>query len=199
MNSTEAQAQQEVAQVVRIVEELTGLSSRWSGQVELVPGAQYRGQKSFSCHISIRASLAQDESRWMTFIHEALHSVSAGFVGEDYRSARGWEEGVVEQLQRLFRAEVLDRLGVHVEEAVFAEAEGKYLYNLYIEYLEQLRQLLQDEPEGFYLDLLRTPIKARAARIYARGSALGLPQGVFIRIFSTASATMRDKLTGDLL
>ena len=55
----------------------------------------------------------------MTFIHEALHSVSAGFMGEDYRSARGWEEGVAEQLQRLLRVEVLDRLGAHMEEAVF--------------------------------------------------------------------------------
>lgn len=117
----------------------------------------------------------------------------------DYEQAPGWKERVVEQLQRLLRAEVLDRLGVHVEEAVFTEAGGKHLYNRYIEYLEQFRQLLQDEPEEFYLDLLRIPIKARAARIYARGSALGLPQGVFIRIFSTANATMRDKLTGDLL
>ena len=55
----------------------------------------------------------------MLFIHEVLYSVSAGFAGEDDRSARGWEKGVAEQLQRQLRAEVLDRLGVHVEEAVF--------------------------------------------------------------------------------
>jgi len=185
MDSTEAQTQQEIEGIVSIVEGLTGLTSRWSGRVELVPGAPYMGQKSFSCHISIRVSLAQEEARWMTFIHEALHSVSVGFVGEDYRNARGWEEGVVEQLQRLFRAEVLDRLGVSVSEAVFTEAEGKHLYNPYIGYLEQFRQLFEDEPEDFYLDLLRTPINARAARIFARGSsALTLPRGVFVRIFS---------------
>ena len=41
MGSTEAQAQQEVAQVVRIVDELTGLPSRWGGWVELMPKPNY--------------------------------------------------------------------------------------------------------------------------------------------------------------
>jgi len=48
MNSTEAQAQQEVAQVVRLVEEVTGLTSQWSGQVELVPDAEFLGKKLYS-------------------------------------------------------------------------------------------------------------------------------------------------------
>ena len=42
MDSAEAQAQQEVAQVVRIVDELTGLPSRWGGWVELMPKPNYK-------------------------------------------------------------------------------------------------------------------------------------------------------------
>jgi len=200
MNSTEAQTQQEMVQIISVVQELTGLTSRWSGRVELVPDAPYMGQKSFACHVSIRASLAQEQVRWATLIHEAFHSVSAGFNREDFRNARGWEEGVVEQLQRLFRVPVLDRLGVSVNDVVFAESEGKHLYNPYIEHLEDFRQLLNDDLIDFYLGLLRTPIKSRASQILNRGMAEShLSPKAFVLLFSAANATMRDKVKGEYL
>ncbi len=89
MDSTEAQAQQEIAQVVLVVEELTGLPSRWSGRVELVPDAEFRGKKLFSCSILLDTAVAQHPVRWRTLIHEALHSVSAGYTRADYDTLIG--------------------------------------------------------------------------------------------------------------
>ncbi len=84
MDSTEAQAQQEVAQVVRIVDKLTGLPSRWGGRVELMPKPDYKGAKAFSCLIFPDAAIVDQDKRWMTLIHEALHYVSVGFARNDY-------------------------------------------------------------------------------------------------------------------
>ena len=84
MDSTEAPAQQEVAQVVRIVDELTGLPSRWGGRVELMPKPDYKGAKAFSCLIFPDAAIVDQDKRWMTLIHEALHYVSVGFARNDY-------------------------------------------------------------------------------------------------------------------
>jgi hypothetical protein len=114
----EEQIRGELERLQPLVEEITGLRSRWNGAVELVPTPGYRGAKRFSCAIVLDASLVGDDTRWRTSIHELLHSVSAGYVPSDYRSLRGWEEGVVEQLQRLIRPSLLARVGVVVPEEV---------------------------------------------------------------------------------
>ena len=75
-----------------------------------MPGADFKGKKRFSCDIQIQEALAKTEARWTTLIHESLHTFSSGYLREDYQAYRGWEEGVVEQLQRLLRFEVFHRL-----------------------------------------------------------------------------------------
>lgn len=96
MDELEWQIQEEIAAIVAFLVEETGLPSRWSGQVGLIPDADFRGKKLFRCDILIDVALAQRPERWSTLIHEALHSLSADYNKEDYHRFRGWEEGVVE-------------------------------------------------------------------------------------------------------
>lgn len=193
MNSMEAQAQQEVARVIGIVEELTGLTSRWSGQVNLVPGAEFWGKKLFSCTILLDAAVAQHPVRWRTLIHEALHSVSAGYIRADYDMLIGWEEGTVEQLQRLLRRRVLDALGVDVAEEVFAETEAEYPFNSYINALEDVRNALETPPLDFYLRLLNTPIAQRPGSIF--GQTMGQSAAArrqIVQVLSRSNAVLKE-------
>lgn len=193
----EARTQQELVDIVAVLTELTGLSSRWSGRVELVPEAEFKGKKRFICDIQIDAALAGQEARWTTLIHEALHSVSAGYIRDDYQDFQGWEEGVVEQLQRLFRPRVLSRLGVTVTPEVFRELEAEHGYNKFVAALETIREALNipaTNVETFYLDLLATPIKDRQS--YVNGYGFSLPpsqRSDFFAVVSAASATLRTR------
>ncbi len=177
--------------------ELTGLPSRWSGRVELVPGSDFKSKKRFICDIEINATLAGQDERWTTLIHEALHSVSAGYIRDDYQDFQGWEEGVVEQLQRLFRPRVLSRLGVTVAPEVLRELDVEHGYNKFVAALETIREALNipaTNAETFYLDLLATPIKDRQS--YVNGYGFSLPPSrrtAFFAIVSAASATLRTR------
>ena len=79
MDTLQAQITNEIGRMVPIVEELTGLPSRWNGTVEIVPLTDFFGKKLFSCSIQIADTAAASEARWRTLIHELLHSVSAGY------------------------------------------------------------------------------------------------------------------------
>jgi len=187
------QIEAELQAIAAVLTELTGLPSRWSGHVEFVPEADFKGKKRFTCDIQIDADLAHQEARWSTLIHESLHAVSAGYVGTDYREFPGWEEGVVERLQRLYRPAVLTRLGVLVPDEVFREAEAKHNYNKYIAALEQVRPHLSLPEEEFYLRLLRTPIKVRFSLVFGLGNQLSGQQRIaFAHAFSAASAVLKD-------
>lgn len=193
MDSTEAQTQQEIARIVPIVEKLTGLTSRWSGRVELAPDAEFRGKKLFSCAILLDAAVAQRPVRWRTLIHEALHSVSAGYIRANYDALIGWEEGTVEKLQRLLRRQVLDALAVDVPEGVFAEAEANYSFNPYINALENMRNALGVPSPDFYLRLLNTPIAERPGSIF--GQTLGLTgpaRREIIQVLSRSNAVLKE-------
>ena len=58
MDDLEARTQQELTGIVSLLTELTGLPSRWSGRVELVPDAEFKGRKRQMCDIQIDAALA---------------------------------------------------------------------------------------------------------------------------------------------
>ena len=192
MDEITAQTQNELQRMEPIVEEITGLRSRWSGVVELIPHADFKGKKPFSCSILIDASLAHEEARWRTFLHELLHAVSAGYIPSDYRALLGWEEGVVEGLQRLLRSDVLARLGINVAEDVFRIMEERHPFNRHIEALERIRETLNLPTPSFYLDLLRTPIRDRPAYLFGLGNALsGARRKSFVRVYSLADATLR--------
>lgn len=195
MDGIEAQVQRWIARIVPIVEELTGLPSRWSGRVELVPNPSYKGAKSFSCLISLDVALAGQDERWTTLIHEVLHSVSVGFVREDYGQGPGWEEGVVEQMQRFLRPQVLGRLSISVPQRVFDEADASHPFNPYVIALEDIREVLQAEKLPFYLRLLQTPIKGRIGVVLAEMSALrGHDKNELVRVFAKSNATLKVRL-----
>lgn len=130
-------------------------------------------------------------------IHEALHAVSAGYIREDYQDFQGWEEGVVEQLQRLLRARVLSHLRVTVDPQVLQRLDEEHAYNKYIVALETIREaqsILTTQAEAFYLDLIGTPIKDRQSHVNRHGFSLPPPQRAdFFAVVSAASATLRTR------
>ena len=175
-SDTEAQVRAELEQIMPLVSALTGLATRWSGVVELVETTEFKGKKPFSCDIQIQASLAQKEARWSTLIHESLHAHSAGYNGPDYRLYRGWEEGVVESLQRLLRPEILFRLGVVIPQADLLEADRQHPFSDRIQALEAIRQWLAVPERVFYKQLLATPIAQRSGETLAQIRRLPMPQ-----------------------
>ena len=169
MDTLQAQITGELQQIAAAIEQLTNLRSNWNGELVLVPlEARYRGLKPFSCAVHLRADLAADDLRWRTLIHESFHAVSAGYNHSDFDLYVGWEEGVVEQLQRLFRARILNIAGFYVEETRFAAEDASHLFNVYIASLERIRGAFDDEAEKFYLELLAVPIKERSRHLYTR-------------------------------
>lgn len=168
MNTTQIHA--ELQQITAIIEQITGLVSNWNGEVELVVNAGFKGKKPFTCGIQIDAVLAAQEARWRTLIHESLHAVSVGYTRRDYMENVGWEEGVVEQLQRLLRSTILQQIGVPDAEKVFVAVEQDHAYNAYIQALESVRLAMGEEDAiAFYLALLRTPIRDRYASLLRGG------------------------------
>ena len=197
MDDLEARTQKELADIIAVLTELTGLLSRWSGRVELVLGADFKGKKRFICDIQIEAVLASQEARWTTLIHEALHSFSAGYIREDYQDFQGWEEGVVENLQRLFRPRVLSGLHISVDAQAFERLDAEHGYNKFVAALEAIREAQSipvTQAEGFYLDLLATPIRDRQSHVNRHGFSLPPSQRVgFFSVVSVASATLRTR------
>ena len=187
----EAQVSTELQQIMPLVSALTGLPARWSGRVELVAEADFQGKKRFSCDIQLDAAVAGQDVRWATLIHESLHCHSTGYNGTDFRKYRGWEEGVVEQLQRLFRPRILSSLGVSVEEAVFQKPAEAHRFNRYIRVLENLRLALPqftDDQAAFYKALLATPICDRVALVLSWRDTLPFVDRLeFVGNFSTAN------------
>jgi len=179
----------EVAAIIALLREMTGLPSRWNGRIELVQGVNYKGLKSFTCAIKINTILAGQDLRWRTLIHEGLHSVSSGLTQPDYQQFRGWEEGVVEQLQRLLRPSILANLNIAVPEEVFTQDEDKHRFNVYIDALETLRGAVgEKDAGGFYLWLLAIPLRERLTAVLKRGYALPFQERVaFVRAFSSTN------------
>ncbi len=183
----------ELQEIIAVLTELFHLPSRWSGRLELVPDAGFKGKKRFTCDIQIDSALASQEARWSTLIHEALHTVSTGYVPTDYRDFPGWEEGVVERLQRLFRPVIFARLEISVADEVFRNSEEKHNYNKYIRALEQIRAGVNIPETEFYSSLLRIPIKGRFHHVYGMGGVLtGRDRSEFIHTLSVANSVLKD-------
>ena len=167
----------------------------WSGRVELVINAKHKGLKRANCSIEIDAHLAEQDLRWLTFIHEALHSLSPQYNATDFRELRGWEEGVVEKLQRLFRPVVFSRLKIGPPEDMLLLSDLRHPFNPYIAALERLSsqevfRVIQP-PVTFYVNLFAIPIKDRPASIFRHGFRLQSEQRVaFMTIFSEANAIL---------
>jgi len=194
MQDAASRTRQEVAAIIDILSELTGLASRWNGEVELSQDPRILGRKPFTCRVVVNVGLVDQPARWRTLIHEALHSFSAGYNMTDYQAFLGWEEGVVEQTQRLLRPAVLARLGLQIEEAVFAPVEISYAFNKYIQAIERMRSALHDKDElSFYLRLLTTEIKNRHNFVFSTGNRLPAQErAAFVAIFSATNSVLKE-------
>ncbi len=170
-----AKVRAELEQIMPLLSAYTGLPTRWSGVVELVPDADFKGKKRFTCDIQINADLASQEVRWLTLIHESLHAHSAGYNGTDYRLHRGWEEGVVEQLQRLLRPSLFPILGINFTDVELREADRQHPFSDRVEALEAIRRYLPVLGLPFYLHLLSVPISARPAAVFKQVQQLPEP------------------------
>lgn len=167
------EALETLTQVVSALSELLGRPSRWAGSLELTDSLFSSGVAHLDGRIEItRAVWRQPPYRWRTVVHEAMHLYSPTYTSREYSLNRGWEEGVVEQMQRLLRQEVFQRIGVAMVEDAFAERDAAHEYNDYIRALEGLRRPLQMSPLGFYAWLLKTPLPSRAGAVGDAGSAL---------------------------
>jgi hypothetical protein len=173
MDSLQTRITDELRRIIPVIEEYTGLTSRWSGIVELVSDADFKGKKPFRCDILIDVEWAKQDVHWTTLIHEALHSVSAGYNPTDFQRNRGWEEGVVERMQRFLRPVIFARLGVDLPVEIFTTHDNQHAFNGYIALLEEVRvALVEEDAEAFYRHLLQTPIRDRYSLLLDIGRSL---------------------------
>ena len=190
-----AQIRAELEQIMPLVSRFTGLPTRWSGKVEMIEDAGFLGQKRFSCDILISAAVAGQPERWSTLIHEALHSVSAGYVRSDFLAIPGWEEGVIECLQRRMRPDILAELGIALPPSFFVFRETGHPYNAYIAALERIRLVLPVTREQFYVRLLATPIADRPVSVLDQIRRLPPEeQRGALMTFSASGATLKRRL-----
>lgn len=189
---------EEIRQVITEVEQMTGLHSRWNGSVTVwearLAGIMGRrpfiAKKTWDCGITVVDALIEDNQRWRTLIHEALHSVSVGMNEADYGRFLGWEEGVVEWLQRHWRRQILLTLGVDIPEDRFADIERIWPLNGYLDALETLRAGCGQEPAFFYRTLIRTPLAQRLTMVQAWSKGPGAASG-YLALFARTIGKLR--------
>lgn len=190
----------EVQAITKAVEQRTGLTSRWRGEVMIVDSVSalmlsrkpFLAKKEWNCRITLLDRIAGSDLRWRSLIHEALHSVSAGCREADYNTFIGWEEGVVEALQRLYRPGLLTEIGVAVSESLFTEAEQNWIYEPQIAALRRLHAELPNVSEQAFMEtLLRTPLSHRSAKVLAWGKREAAEPAAFVRVFAQVSSLLR--------
>jgi len=192
MDHDERQVHDELNRIISLLEEITHRRSRWNGVVELSDDSSFYGKVHSSGNILIARTIVDLDVRWRTEIHEALHTLSEGLSPSDYVDFVGWEEGVIEQTQRLLRPELLLRLGVSISNSVFDLVEARHQYNSYISALESLRQQLGQASPDFYIRLLTVPLKQRPGYIIREAQKLQTEEyAQFRRMFGTVSSVLR--------
>lgn len=155
---------------------IVGTDQRWSGKINIVTIRQawdYYGAKLWTCDIEIR-----EDAQLNTLVHELFHGYSVGLNLSGYRRYRGWEEGVVEKLQRIYGPKSLKAIG---EQPVV----GTYAYNEYIDALERLRKWTDKSEEEFYLTMIRTELEDRpdlALRWLKETKSESIAKGLLTRI-----------------
>ena len=144
-----------------IVEEITGLASRWSGRTRIAEAVdqegfpKFSGRKEWNCDITIHRSQLATLGWYGTALHEMLHSISRGLIVDDYLRFKGYEEGVVEALTRLLFAEVYTKADIG---AIFSERSH---YQRYVQDLENLRGRISFNKTDFYFGLISASLNQR--------------------------------------
>lgn len=192
MDELEKQITGEVSAITVFLEQQLGRRSRWNREVELSDDPASFGKALWNGRINIDRTLAKTDLRWRTQIHEALHLFSVGLNSSSYSQLRGWEEGVIEQLQRKLRASTLSTLNVSVPEDIFLAVENRHYYNSFISALEEIREALREPAEAFYLRLLATPLTERPAGVVELSRRLTTEETIsFRRIFALSFSILR--------
>lgn len=191
------QIREELRLIEPVVSELLALESQWNGEVVLSVLGYARGRKDFSCFIEIDVAVANTEARWRTLIHEMIHAHSVGLATESYRRFRGWEEGIVENLQRLLRGEALRRIGASLSESVFEQDERTFPFNDYVTAIDMLwrylagQNLVPEDAAQFYRELLHLPLKDRADAVADFESRLPASErGTFVQTYLIAHSRL---------
>jgi hypothetical protein len=198
----ERQYRQELALLQPVIARRLGLAlenSRWNPEridsVELLFDSNTdNGVFHPDGRIGIHTSLAQSGQRWHAMIHELLHSFSAGGSQSEYGRAKGWEEGIVEHLQRLICRNVLSEIGVEPDETAIFERENTWFFNPYLPPWERIRKAFgMDDPVVFYADLLPVRIVERDAYLYKK--AMMLRKSDVLRIVSECKPLLNKNLS----
>ena len=169
----EGELQLALRQIVNVLEELLDRPSRWNGRALLAQSLSFSGMAHYDGSISINEAVYADPNlRWRTLLHETLHTFSPQYTRFEYSMAPGWEEGVVEAMQRLIRPQVFASLGITVDNKTLLETEAKHPYNAYVAVLEDIRQCLSDTPLIFYQTLLACPLTERSIMLRQSGVIL---------------------------
>lgn len=178
-----------VARVDGPLARLTRTNSTWNGTVHVQQlRADIWGKKGWDCSITVnRDIIGTDTWLWPTINHEVLHALSSGLDRAAYRAFRGWEEGIVEKLQRILGPRVLRSIGQqsHI---------GLVAYDHYITELERLRTFLGRSESRFYLQLLRVPLADREQTVADMGRHLPAGrQAEWQRLLSIALPVLRKR------
>jgi hypothetical protein len=93
---------------------------------------------------------------------------------------------VVEQLGRLFRRRILDKVEANIDLALLNEIDRNHPFDRYIEALESIREAMHQPSDDFYIGLLQTEIKGRYSRFV--GQCLRLQAEERRRVLEALSA-----------
>lgn len=195
------QVEDETRRLVLVVEEVTGLRSRWNGTVRIIDVATaaltsqtpFFAKKEWSCGITVVETTLNSERRWRSLLHEALHSVSVGLTEPDYHRFHLREEAIVEMLQRMYRPMLFRRLGLTIAESQFRAVEENWRYNRAIGALAQVAAERPDVPQRDFLEeLLRTPLPDRPAYTFDWGRQAA-DFAKFKRAYAAASGILRER------
>lgn len=193
------QVEDETRRLVLLVEESTGLRSRWNGTVRIIDSATaaltsqtpFFAKKEWSCGITVVETTLNNEGRWRSLLHEALHSVSVGLTKDSYDLFAPWEEAIVETLQRAYRPPLFRRLGLRVAESQFRDVELNWRYNQAVDALAQIAAERPSVPlREFAEELLRTPLLDRPAYAFNWGRQAA-DFAKFKRVYAAASGLLR--------
>ena len=157
--------QTDMRRIVDFVETETGLASRWNGNVIISDETDANGDPKFvgrkepECAITLHRVILGYKDRYLTSLHEVLHSVSIGMpMGERYGFWRSYEEGVVTALTELLAPKLAHVLGIELPTPINT-------YPRLTDYLEIFRGEAGLKEQDFYLTLLQMPVRARKSGI----------------------------------
>jgi hypothetical protein len=183
-------------------EALPSLSSRWNQTVTILPKTEMpvAGQKHPSCAIDLqKENLEWTARKWSTMLHEALHGVEPLTKRGAYSHLKGWSEGVLENLMREIRPDLLKQLkeGAPLEDLHIRDT--RHPYQPYVVALERLRGRLyvqgKDKRE-FYEWLFSVPLHERPNAVLKLSEQLPARQkAIFDREFSKWRQLLGDERT----